>query len=117
MESASDAEVLVLVTCVDRSSAVFTDPQSSHGESQFISYRLLQVGQTGSALRRLVPVLMLRCWSAGVQTSTWTGRRWRATPSLTSPTGSAALRWSWTASLETTGSEQNHSERSRLVTA
>lgn len=59
MESASDAEVLVLVTCVDRSSAVFTDPQSSHGESQFISYRLLQVGQTGSALRRLVPVLML----------------------------------------------------------
>lgn len=53
-----------------------------------------------------LPVPVLPLLSTGDQTSTWTGKRWRDGPSLTSRSECVALRWSWTASLENTGSEQ-----------
>lgn len=44
----------------DRSSSVFSDLSCSHGESQFVSHGVLQVGRTtGSSHRMLAPVVML----------------------------------------------------------
>lgn len=53
--------------------------------------------------------------SSGVQIFTWTGTRWRGNLTLTSHTERVAVRWSWTASLETTGSEWNCYDSKSLI--
>lgn len=45
------------------------------------------------------------CVRAGAGTPTWTGTRWKERPFCTTHSEWAAVRWSWTASRGTTGSE------------
>lgn len=50
-------------------------------------------------------VIVTSCVSSEVQTFSWTGTRWRVSPTLTSRSECVVQRWRWTAWRETTGSE------------